>query len=90
MFKLALNAGHGMNTGGKRCLKKFDKNQNREWQLNSRICEKIEEGLSAYTGYSILRLDDRTGAKDVSLKKRTNAANNLALHFICLCIITLV
>lgn len=81
MFKLALNAGHGMNTPGKRCPKKLDKNQTREWQLNSRICEKIEEGLSAYTGISILRLDDRSGAKDISLKKRTDAANSFDASF---------
>ncbi len=81
MFKLALNAGHGMNTAGKRCLKKLDKNQTREWYLNSRICEKIEEKLSVYAGYSLLRLDDRTGSKDVSLKKRTDAANSFKADF---------
>lgn len=81
MFKLALNAGHGINTAGKRCLKKLDKNQTREWYLNSRICEKIEEKLKKYTGYSILRLDDKTGQTDIALKKRTDAANNFGADF---------
>ncbi len=81
MFKLALNAGHGKNTAGKRCLKKLDKNQTREWVLNSRICAKIEEKLKAYTGYDLLRLDDPTGAKDIALKKRTDAANKYGADF---------
>ena len=81
MFKLALNAGHGKNTAGKRCLKKLDKNQTREWVLNSRICEKIEEILKAYNGCDIMRLDDVTGAKDIALKTRTNSANNFKADF---------
>ncbi len=81
MFKLALNAGHGMNTAGKRCLKKLDGNSTREWYLNSRICEKIEEKLESYDEITILRLDDRTGQKDVSLKKRTDVANEFNADF---------
>ncbi len=81
MFKLALNAGHGKNTIGKRCLKKLDKNQTREWTLNSRICEKIEMKLSAYDGYDIIRLDDPTGKKDVALKTRTDNANKYGADF---------
>ena len=81
MFKLALNAGHGKNTLGKRCLKKLDKNQTREWYLNSRICEKIELKLLQYTGYDLIRLDDPTGEKDIALKKRTDSANNFKADF---------
>ncbi len=81
MFKLALNAGHGINTVGKRCLKKLDKNQTREWTLNSRICEKIEMKLLAYDGYDLIRLDDPTGKKDIALKTRTNSANNFGADF---------
>ncbi len=75
MFKIALNAGHGLYTSGKRCLKALDPNETREWTLNARICEKIEAKLKAYTGYELLRLDDRTGITDVALKTRTNKAN---------------
>lgn len=81
MFKLALNAGHGLNTAGKRCMKKLDPNQTREWVLNSRICEKIETKLKAYTGYNLIRLDDPTGKKDIPLKTRTNNANNFGADF---------
>lgn len=81
MFKIALNAGHGLNTVGKRCMKKLDPNQTREWVLNSRICEKIETKLKAYTGYNLIRLDDPTGKKDIALKTRTNSANNFGADF---------
>lgn len=81
MFKLALNAGHGINTAGKRCLKKLDPKETREWTLNSRICEKIEEKLKAYADIDIMRLDDPTGQKDIALKTRTNNANNFEANF---------
>lgn len=85
-FKIALSAGHGRNTSGKRCMKSLDPNQTREWVLNARIAEKIEKLLSEYAGYELLRLDDRTGDTDVSLSMRSRAANAwgadfyLALH----------
>lgn len=81
MFKLALNAGHGLNTPGKRCLKSIDPNETREWVLNSRICNKIQEKLSEYSGIEILRLDDITGQTDVALKTRTNKANAFGADF---------
>lgn len=80
-FKLALSAGHGYNTLGKRCDKKLDPTQTREWTLNNRICNKIEDKLTAYTGYELLRVDDRTGKKNVSLTARTNAANKFGANF---------
>ena len=81
MFKLALNAGHGINTKGKRCMAALDKNQTREWVLNSRICERIEQKLKNYSNYQVLRIDDPTGENDVPLKKRTNAANSFGADF---------
>ncbi len=80
MFKIALNAGHGLYTAGKRCMKSIDPAETREWLLNSRICEKIEKILSDYEGYELLRLDDRTGKVNVSLKKRTDTANKWGAH----------
>lgn len=85
-FKIALSAGHGKNTAGKRCMKKLDANETREWTLNSRIAEKVEDLLLGYTGWELLRLDDRTGVQDIPLKTRSKSANNwgadfyLALH----------
>ena len=81
MFKIALNAGHGMNTAGKRCLKSLDPNETREWYLNSRICNKIEDKLKAYDGYELIRLDDTTGKTDVKLETRTNKANAFNADF---------
>lgn len=75
MFKIALDAGHGINTAGKRCLKSIDPKQTREWTLNDRICDKIQSLLSAYEGYQLLRVDDTTGAKDIALATRVTNAN---------------
>lgn len=76
MFKIALNAGHYLYEPGRRCMAAFDKNQTREWVLNSRICEKVEKNLKAYTGYELLRLDDRSGETLVILGERTKKANS--------------
>lgn len=76
MLKIALTAGHYLETAGKRCMKSLDPNQTREWVLNDRIADKVEKLLSAYDGYELIRTDDTTGKKDISLEARTNAANN--------------
>lgn len=77
IFKIALDAGHGKYTPGKRCLKSIDKNETREWVLNDRICDKVENMLKAlYEGYSLIRVDDTTGEVDVSLADRVEKANN--------------
>lgn len=81
MFKLALDAGHGLYTAGKRCDAQIDANQTREWSLNSRICNKIEELLKGYEGYSLLRVDDTTGKNDVPLETRTTNANKFNADF---------
>ena len=81
MFKIALSAGHGRNTAGKRCMKKLDPNQTREWVLNSRIVEKVEQLLAGYEGVEVLRLDDRTGDTDVALKTRSRSANSWGADF---------
>lgn len=81
MFKLALCAGHGKNTAGKRCLKELDKNETREWVLNSRVCEKIQKILKAYEGIEIKRMDDTSGKTDITLSKRTQTANSWGADF---------
>ena len=81
MFKIALDAGHGKYTAGKRCLKSLDKNETREWFLNDRICDKVEKKLAMYSGYSLLRVDDTTGESDVSLENRVKKANNFGADF---------
>lgn len=81
MFKIALDAGHGMYTAGKRCMKSIDVNETREWWMNDRICDKIEKKLTAYDGYAILRVDDTTGKTDVPLGNRTSKANSWGADF---------
>lgn len=76
MFKIALTAGHYRYTSGKRCLKKLDANETREWVLNDRIADKIENILSSYEGYSLLRTDDTSGEKAIEVEDRVKAANN--------------
>lgn len=71
---IALDAGHGMGTAGKRCLKSLDPNQTREWWLNDRIMDQVQSLLAAYDCQT-LRVDDTTGAKDISLSSRVQAAN---------------
>ena len=81
MFKIALDAGHGLYTAGKRCLKAIDPNETREWWLNDRICDKVESMLKAYDGYALLRVDDTTGKNDVPLVTRTTNANKWGADF---------
>lgn len=71
---IALDAGHGMNTLGKRCMKALDPNQTREWWLNDRIMDKVQAMLANYD-CTVIRVDDTTGAKDISLSARVKAAN---------------
>lgn len=81
MFKIALTAGHYLGTPGKRCLKKLDPKETKEWVLNDRIADKVEKLLADYEGYSLIRTDDTTGKKDIGLTARTNAANNFKADF---------
>lgn len=71
-MKFALNAGHGYNTPGKRCLKSLDPNETREYILNKRICDKIQDILKEYSGIEILRIDDGT---ELSVSARAKKAN---------------
>ena len=72
---VALDAGHGYNTLGKRCMKSIDPNQTREWWMNDRIIDKVEKKLANYN-VKIIRVDDTTGKSDVSLANRVKKANN--------------
>lgn len=78
MFKLALNAGHGYETPGKRTLKSIDINETREYELNKRICDKLETRLSQYDGISVLRLDN---GSDIPILQRTKRANDWGADF---------
>ena len=75
-FKLALDAGHGMDTSGRRCLKSLDPEEHREWWLNDRVCRYIAQAAAEYEGFEILRVDDVTGEEDVPMSTRCRRANS--------------
>ena len=81
-MKIVLDAGHGMNTPGKRCLKSLDTNETREWFLNQRIVSKVENNLKEYE-VEVLRVDDVTGVVDVPLADRTRKANAWGADIYC-------
>lgn len=64
----AIDAGHYIDTPGKRCLKSIDPGETREWVLNSRIADKVQERLRGYR-CATMRVDDVTGEKEISLSK---------------------
>lgn len=68
---LVIDAGHGMKTLGKQTL-----NGVKEWWLNDRIADMVQADLENNYDCIILRSDDTTGAKDISLAARVKLANN--------------
>jgi len=47
----------------------------REWSFNSVVASRIVNELKGYIGVDTIRVDDMTGAVDVSLQDRTDKAN---------------
>lgn len=78
---IVIDAGHGYNTAGKRCLKSIDPNETREWYLNDRIADMVESELKDNYDCKVLRVDDTTGAKDIGLSARVKTANNAKADF---------
>lgn len=74
-FLLALDAGHGLPTEGRRIPANLDPAQHQEWWLNQRVCNYIAEAAKRYEGFEILRVDDATGAEDVGMSVRCQRAN---------------
>ena len=83
---LAISAGHYLYTAGKRCDKRIDPTETREWVLNARIADFLTDMLSKYDGIKILRLDDPTGEIPIKIEERAkisdehNADFYLAIH----------
>ena len=71
---ICIDAGHYMGTPGKRCLKSIDPGETREWFLNGRVADKVQERLTSYDCRT-MRVDDVTGQREVTLQERVNAAN---------------
>ena len=70
-MKIAVDAGHGLHTPGKRT----PDGSLREWQSNHKVAEKVVKKLSEYEGVISFRTDDPTGERDVPLNERTDKAN---------------
>ncbi len=72
---IALDAGHGLYTAGKEItLKGYEKTK--EWYLNDRISDRVEELLADYE-CQVIRVGDTTGKKDISLSQRVKTANDM-------------
>lgn len=71
---IALDAGHGLYTAGKEItLSGYPRTK--EWFLNDRINDRVEELLADYE-CKVIRVGDTTGKKDVSLEQRVKTAND--------------
>lgn len=74
MLKVALDAGHGYNTAGKRTPDDI-----REWYMNARVCDFIADKLKQYTDVTTYRIDDVTGKTDVANTERVKRVNALGV-----------
>ncbi len=70
MTKIGLDAGHGINTPGKRTP-----SGEREWSFNNKVVKAATDRLNQYENVQVIRLDDASGNSDISLTARTNKAN---------------
>lgn len=72
---IALDAGHALVTAGKEVtLSGYPRTK--EWFLNDRISDRVEELLSDYE-CKVIRVGDTTGKKEISLAQRVKTANNM-------------
>lgn len=76
---VAIDAGHGINTPGKRTP-----DGEREWSFNKVVAESIIKELGNYDVKTV-RLDDPTGKTDVALSTRTNKANHAKADILVSC-----
>lgn len=74
---IAIDAGHGLHTAGKRTPDGV-----REWSLNETVARGFDDEISKYNGVKTHRLDDETGQIDISLRNRTNIANQIGSDFV--------
>ena len=71
---IAIDAGHYLGTPGKRCLRTIDPGETREWVLNNRVANKVQQRLTAYD-CTTMRVDDPTGQREITLFDRVLSAN---------------
>jgi N-acetylmuramoyl-L-alanine amidase len=75
LLKISLSAGHGFHTPGKRTPDGM-----REWTFNSLVVKYMMNLLAEYQDVAVLRLDDPTGVKDISLKERSDRSSSWGAH----------
>ncbi|GIN74932.1 N-acetylmuramoyl-L-alanine amidase [Bacillus sp. J14TS2] len=80
MPKIAIGAGHGLNTPGKRTP-----DGAKEWTFNNKVVTAAIRFLHEYQGVEVLRMDDPTGKTDVPLTTRTNKANDWGADILISC-----
>lgn len=85
MFKLAIGAGHYLGTAGRRVPAALDKKQTREFTLNARVAQYVEEAAQLYEDVETMRVDDPTGKVKIEVSDRCKAANDWGANF-CLSI----
>lgn len=76
-MKIALDAGHGLHTAGKRTPDDI-----REWTLNNTVLLSFEKEIKKYQGVQVLRLDDPSGQVDITLASRTTKANSWGADYL--------
>lgn len=70
IIKIAVSAGHGLHTAGKRTPA-----GEREWTFNNIMATAFINEMKKYKNVQILLVSDPTGQRDVPLKERTDLAN---------------
>lgn len=70
-MKIAIDAGHGPDTPGKRT----PDDSMREFHFNSVVARYVRDGLKQYEGVEVLFTHTDDGSRDVPLKERTDKAN---------------
>lgn len=75
-MKIFYGAGHGKHTAGKR-----SPDGEREWKFNNEVALGFAKEMKKYANVTLGRTDDSTGKTDVSLRQRTNKANQANADF---------
>jgi N-acetylmuramoyl-L-alanine amidase len=75
MVKIMLDAGHGLNTPGKRSTD----GSLHEWSFNSVVAKYVADLLAQYENTTTYFAHDVTGAVDIPLQQRTDKANKLGV-----------
>lgn len=73
VFTVALDAGHGLKTAGKRCT--VPPYETREWVLNNRIAQMVRKKLFLVDYLNTIMVYDESGLTDTPLSVRCKKSN---------------